>query len=139
MAETYFDLSRSLIESERPKDLKPAELKEFEMALDEEAFPFEEKAISVHEKNVELLRAGFFNGWTEKSLGRLSQLMPGRYAKQETSNGFLGAIDSYMYRTPASQVPPPSVGDDTTPIDPNQTTPAASTSVGDGVSHASAQ
>ena len=61
MAETYFDFSRSLIESERPTDLKPAELKEFEEALDEEAFPFEEKAISVHEKNMELLRAGFFN------------------------------------------------------------------------------
>jgi tetratricopeptide (TPR) repeat protein len=138
MAETYFDLSRSLIESERPKDLKPAELQEFELALDEEAFPFEEKAISVHEKNVELLRAGFFNPWTEKSLGRLSQLMPGRYAKQEASNGFLDAIDSYMYRTPASQVPPPPAGDDTTPVDPDQTTPAASTAVGDGVSHASA-
>ena len=73
MAETYFDFSRSLMESERPADLKPAELEEFELALDEEAFPFEEKAISVHEKNMELLRAGVFNQWTEKSLGRLAR------------------------------------------------------------------
>jgi hypothetical protein len=41
------------------------------MALDEEAFPFEEKAIGVHEKNMELLQAGVLNDWTEKSLGRL--------------------------------------------------------------------
>ena len=56
MAETYFNFSRSLVESERPTDLKPADLEEFEMALDEEAFPFEEKAINVHEKNMELLQ-----------------------------------------------------------------------------------
>jgi len=89
MAETYFDFSKSLVESERPTDLKPADLEEYEMALDEEAFPFEEKAIGVHEKNMELLHAGVFNSWTEKSLGRLADLMPGRYAKHEKSSGFV--------------------------------------------------
>jgi len=63
------------------------------MALDEEAFPFEEKAITVHEKNMEMLRAGVFNEWTQKSLSRLGTLMPGRYAKPEASSAFLNAID----------------------------------------------
>src|SRR6185369_8149514 len=94
MAETYFDFSHSLVESERPSDLKPADLEEYEMALDEEAFPFEEKAIGVHEKNMEMLRAGFFNEWTEKSLARLAKLMPGRYAKPEVSSAFVSAIAS---------------------------------------------
>jgi tetratricopeptide (TPR) repeat protein len=89
MAETYFDFSRSLVESERPTDLDPDELEEFELELDEEAFPFEEKAIDVHEKNIELLHAGVFNTWTQKSLGRLTELMPGRYAKQERDSDFL--------------------------------------------------
>ena len=93
MAETYFDFSHSLVESERPADLKPADLEEYEMALDEQAFPFEEKAITVHEKNIEMLRAGVFNEWTEKSLSRLGTLMPGRYAKPETSSAFLSTID----------------------------------------------
>jgi tetratricopeptide (TPR) repeat protein len=93
MAETYFNFSRSLLDSERPTDLKPAELEAFEMDLDETAFPFEEKAINVHEKNMELLHAGVFNTWTEKSLGRLTELMPARYAKHESSSGFIGAID----------------------------------------------
>jgi tetratricopeptide (TPR) repeat protein len=105
MAETYFDLSRSLAESERPTDLAPADLVAYEQALDEEAFPFEEKAIDVHEKNLELLQKGVFNAWIEKSLGRLAELMPGRYAKQEISSGFLGAIDSYVYRSPAPSGP----------------------------------
>src|SRR5262249_54016634 len=53
MAETYSNFSHSLLESERPADLKPADLEAFEMDLDETAFPFEEKAINVHEKNME--------------------------------------------------------------------------------------
>ncbi len=103
MAETYFDFSRALAESERPADLQPADLAEYELALEEEAFPIEEKAIDLHEKNMELLQAGVFNAWTEKSLGKLAELVPGRYAKNEMSSGFLGAVDSYVYRTPASQ------------------------------------
>jgi tetratricopeptide (TPR) repeat protein len=94
MAETYFNFSRSLVESERPADLKPADLAAFEMELDEAAFPFEEKAINVHEKNIELLHAGVFNGWTEKSFSRLTELMPGRYAKHEASSAFLGPMVS---------------------------------------------
>jgi len=92
MAETYFSYSRSLIESERPTDLKPAQLAEYELDLDEAAFPFEEKAIGVHEKNIEMLQAGVLNAWTEKSLSRLATLMPARYAKSEVTGGFIGTI-----------------------------------------------
>jgi tetratricopeptide (TPR) repeat protein len=50
------------------------------------------------------LHAGVFNSWTEKSLSRLTELMPGRYAKHETSSGFLGTIDSLVTGSPATQV-----------------------------------
>jgi tetratricopeptide (TPR) repeat protein len=110
MAETYFDFSRSLAESERPTDLSGADMAEYERVLEEEAFPFEEKAISFHEKNLEMMRKGTFNAWTEKSLGKLAEMVPGRYAKREASNGFLEAVDTYVYRTPVSQVPPPAPG-----------------------------
>jgi tetratricopeptide (TPR) repeat protein len=93
MAETYFNFSRSLLESEQPADLKPADLEEFKNNLDETAFPFEEKAINFHEKNIELLHDGIFNSWTEKSLDRLTELVPGRYGKHEQSAGFLGEIE----------------------------------------------
>jgi len=124
MAETYLDFSRALAESERPADLQPADLEEYELALEEEAFPFEEQAIDVHEKNLELLQAGVLNAWTEKSLGKLVELMPGRYAKNEMSTGFLGAIDSYAYRSPASQTFGPALGEaeTTPPGEPIQTT-----------------
>src|SRR4029077_2039507 len=106
MAETYLNFSRSLSESERPHDLPPASLNEYELALEEEAFPFEEKAIDVHEKNLESLQAGVVNAWTEKSLDKLALLMPGRYAKNEMSIGFVGAIDSYAYRFPIQTLGP---------------------------------
>lgn len=115
MAETYLDFSRALAASERPTDLSPENLKEYDEALETEAFPFEEKAIDVHEKNLEMLRAGVLNTWTEKSLGKLAELVPGRYAKNEVSSGFLGAIDTYEYRTPASQIYGPTLSSATSP------------------------
>jgi TolA-binding protein len=108
IAETYFDFSRTLTESERPKDLEPERMQEYEQALDEQAYPFEEKAIGVHEKNLEMLHAGVFNEWVEKSLGRLGDLVPGRYAKKEASSGFLDGLDSYVYRRPVQPPAPPS-------------------------------
>jgi tetratricopeptide (TPR) repeat protein len=103
MAETYSNFSLSLKESERPADLKAADVEKFEADLDEAAFPFEEKAIKVHEKNMDLLHAGVFNEWTEKSLSKLTELMPGRYAKSEMSSGVIVAMDRYVYRSPVAQ------------------------------------
>ena len=126
MAEIYWNFSTSLKESERPADVKGPDLEKFEADLDEAAFPFEEKAIKVHEKNMEMLHAGVFNSWTEKSVGRLAEIMPGRYGKPELSSGFPVAIDRYAYQLPAAQVSAPAVGNaTTTPSKPDQTTPLA--------------
>jgi cellulose synthase operon protein C len=100
IAEVYFGLSQALLGSERPRDLGAADLADYEMAIEEEAFPFEERAIDVHEKNLELLTAGVFNQWIERSLGKLAELMPGRYAKLEVSSGYLASLDVYSYRAP---------------------------------------
>ncbi len=123
MAETYFDFSRSLMQSERPTDLDATELQKYEMVLEEEAYPFEEKAIDFHEKNLEMLHAGVQNEWTGKSLGKLVELMPGRYARKEMSSGFPGSIDGYVYRTPASQAAPPPAPESTDTIPPVEPAP----------------
>jgi len=116
MAEVYSNFSRSLVESERPAGLSATDLQKYEDALEEEAFPFEEKAIAVHEKNLELISKGIYNAWTEKSLARLAVLKPGRYAKSEISSGFLGSIDRYVYRPPERPA---------APVDSAATAPAA--------------
>jgi tetratricopeptide (TPR) repeat protein len=105
IAEIYFDFSQSLMQSERPAGLGESDLLDYEMVLEEEAFPFEERAIEVHEKNLELLSVGVYNGWVEKSLGKLATLMPGRYAKFEASPGLIPSIDRYAYQAPAAPLP----------------------------------
>ena len=107
IAEIYFDFSESLLASEKPADLSPAELLDYELAIEEEAFPFEERSIEVHEQNYALISAGVFNPWIERSIGKLAEVMPGRYAKPEISTGYLGSIDFYAYRSPGA--PPPDV------------------------------
>lgn len=114
LGEIYSGFSRAVRESERPAGLAGAKLQDYEDALDEEAFPFEDKAIKVHEKNLELMTAGkLYNSWIEQSLARLAVLMPGRYAKAEISSGYLASIDRYAYRSPSAPAPVPSaVADD---------------------------
>jgi hypothetical protein len=104
MAGLYSDFSQALMQSERPADLAGAALQEYEQALEEEAYPFEEQAIEVHQKNLELMAAGVWNPWIEKSLDELARLMPGRFAKREASSGFIASVDGYAYRAPASPV-----------------------------------
>jgi hypothetical protein len=93
--------------------------------LEEEAFPFEEKSIHVHEKNLELMATGIYNPWIEKSLDRLAQLMPGRYAKPEESTGPLASLETYTYRSPALALAPSTAPTEATV--PNTDTPLDST------------
>ena len=90
LAEIYFEFSAALLDSERPAGLSEAEKVDYEMVIEEEAYPFEERAISVHEENFELLSVGVYNPWVQKSLDKLAVLMPGRYAKAEISGVDIG-------------------------------------------------
>ncbi len=105
IAEIYFGFSAALLESERPAGLSASETLDYDMALEEEAFPFEDRSIEVHEANYELLAAGIYNSWVQKSLDKLAGLMPARYAKNEISGGFIGSIDVYAYRMPIAPEP----------------------------------
>jgi len=130
IAEIYANYSRSLVESERPADLKPAAQQKYADQLEEEAFPFEEKAIQFHEKNLELIAGGTYNTWTERSLARLAALKPGRYAKSEISSGFLGSLDRYVYRQPPRSA--------TTTAAASDEAPAPTRPVSEGVANANA-
>ncbi len=97
MAEIYFNFSQSLKNSERPEKLSALELEEYELALEDQIFPFEEKAIAVHRKNVELLYVGVYSEWIEKSIGKLAEVFPALYARDEEHTGFVDTIDSFTY------------------------------------------
>lgn len=100
IAEIYFNFNRSLVESERPDDLSELELEEFNLMIEETAFPFEEKAITVHEKNVSLLSNGIYSKWIDRSIEKLSVLLPARYAKTEQALDYVAIMNSYNYSNP---------------------------------------
>jgi cellulose synthase operon protein C len=82
-AELYRQLGKDLMSSERPKNLKKDELEQYDVLLEEQAFPFEEKSIKLHEVNAARTKDGTYDEWVQKSFAALAQLNPGRYGKVE--------------------------------------------------------
>jgi tetratricopeptide (TPR) repeat protein len=93
IAELYHNLSKDLFESERPAELSAAELGQYEILLEEQAFPFEEEAIEVHEVNAARVADGVYDEWVRLSLDELAELMPARYAKYERGESYVSSID----------------------------------------------
>jgi TolA-binding protein len=83
IGEIYHGFGRSLLESERPADLSEDELEEYEVLLEEQAYPFEEEAIRIHEVNFRRIPQGFYDRWVRSSMEQLATLMPVRYGKME--------------------------------------------------------
>ena len=85
LAEIYNEFGQELMESERPAGLSGEELEQYDILLEEQAYPFEEKSINIHETNVGRISAGTYDEWVKKSLGKLKDLIPFRYSKEEKS------------------------------------------------------
>ncbi|HEX9772116.1 MAG TPA: tetratricopeptide repeat protein [Steroidobacteraceae bacterium] len=83
MADLYRHLGRALLDSERPAGLAADELEAYDVLLEEQAFPFEEKAIEIHETNVGRAADGLYDEWVQKSYAALAELEPARYARTE--------------------------------------------------------
>lgn len=92
IAEVYYRFSIDLLQSERPKNLSAIELEQYDLILEEQAYPFEEKAIGIYEKNIELMGHGIYNQWIDKSIEQLSGLLPARYGKQEEGERYVQSI-----------------------------------------------
>jgi len=62
-----------------PVDLNELEAMQYQMLLEEEAFPFEEQALGLHAENHQRIAEHGYDAWIGRSLGVLSELNPGRY------------------------------------------------------------
>ena len=93
IAEIYYDFAQSLLKSERPKGLNPEELTQYDTLLEEQAFPFEEKAIEIHVENLKLARTGVYDDWIKRSLSQLRKLQPARYNKFEKVGKYVDDIN----------------------------------------------
>jgi len=91
-AALYQDFGKAMLGSQRPRNLKKIELEQYNVLLEEQAFPFEEKAIQLHETNARRTTQGLYDEWVRKSLTALATLKPARWAKSERSEEALDAI-----------------------------------------------
>ncbi|HEX9757627.1 MAG TPA: tetratricopeptide repeat protein [Nitrospiria bacterium] len=80
----FEDYGLSIAQSERPSDLKPGELQEYNLLLEKESQQWKEKAVSAYERNVHRAQTvGLYDLWVKKSFERLGILNPQRYQKKE--------------------------------------------------------
>ena len=91
LGEVYEQFSIDLMGSDRPADLAADALEQYEILLEEQAFPFEEKAIDLYVANADRAPDGVYDDWVRKSFERLARLMPARYAKEERSEDVITA------------------------------------------------
>lgn len=91
-AALYQDFGKALLTSQRPKKLSKAELEQYNVLLEEQAFPFEEKATDLHEVNARRAADGIYDKWVKSSFKALGELRPVRYGKAERSEGVIDAI-----------------------------------------------
>ena len=92
IAEVYNEFSKSLLESERPKSLSDDELEQYEILLEDQAFPFEEKAIEFFEANLSHTKDGIYNKWTKMSHAKLKEIFPVRYLREEKIEAYINVI-----------------------------------------------
>ena len=87
LANLYLQLADDLMSSSRPSDLSTLELSQYELLLEEQAFPFEETALQLHENNAYRAQSGLYDRFVKQSFSVLSENLPVRYNKQEIQQG----------------------------------------------------
>jgi tetratricopeptide (TPR) repeat protein len=92
MAELYRQLAADMMTSERPANLDSDALEQYDVLLEEQAFPFEEKAIQLHQANSLRAGEGVYDEAVKKSFDVLAKLMPARYAKAEIGEDYVPAL-----------------------------------------------
>jgi tetratricopeptide (TPR) repeat protein len=91
-AELYHTLAQDLLASQRPKGLSADELEQYESLLEDQAYPFEQQAITIHELNARRAQQGIYDDSVRKSMTALAQLLPARYGKTERSETWVAAL-----------------------------------------------
>ena len=101
MGEMFEHHKDAIMTSERPSELTGEQLEEYNYLLEEQAYPFEEKAISIHEGNVKkTVEEGIYNLWVKKSYERLSTLVPAKYKREEAGKPFTGDLSANIPEDP---------------------------------------
>ncbi len=92
IATTYHLLAQALLKSDRPAGLSGLELEQYNILLEEQADPFDDKAIHLLVGNTELVKQGLYDSWIRLSFAELAELSPGRYDRHEQLESVVPAV-----------------------------------------------
>ena len=92
IAELYRKLGADLLASERPAGLSELELEQYTILLEEQAMPFENKAMGLYVANANLVKQNVYDDYVRKSFDALATLNPGRYNKREQDEPYVPVI-----------------------------------------------
>ena len=91
-----------IMSSPKPEGLTPPELEEYELALQEMAFPFETKALEAYRVNIQRsVKLEILDPWIEKTFERMAELAPWSYQRNESI-----AYPSTLIHSPPLSLPP---------------------------------
>jgi cellulose synthase operon protein C len=126
-AALYQDFGQALMQSQRPKKLTALQREQYDVMLEEQAYPFEEQAITLHESNSARSATGLWGPWVQRSFEALAKLKPARYGKTEElpgadQAGLLPPLQQALVHRQAGRLPEAVttleaavLGDDTAP------------------------
>lgn len=92
IAALYQDFGKALMTSQRPRKLSKLELEQYNVMLEEQAYPFEEKSTELHEINARRTADGIYDEWVKKSFAALKETRPVRYGKTERGEAVIDEI-----------------------------------------------
>ena len=87
LGQAYIELAQALYQSERPTELDALALEQYDILLEEQAFPFEEQAIEIHTTNIQRSWQGRYDHWVAQSFASLASLLPAKFDKPESFSG----------------------------------------------------
>jgi tetratricopeptide (TPR) repeat protein len=91
-----------ILSSPKPEGLTPPEMEEYELLLQEMAFPFEAKALDAYRVNIQRsVKLELLDPWIEKTFERMAELAPWSYLRSESI-----AYPSTLIQPPSPALPP---------------------------------
>ena len=83
LAQMYNQLAQDVMSSQRPSDLNDLALEEYDILLEEIAYPFEEKSIGIHISNIKRAWQNVYSDSIKQSFNALQTLEPAKYDRVE--------------------------------------------------------
>lgn len=107
-ADLFQGLARAILDADVPAGLQALEREQYRLLLEEQSQPFEDKAVELHQINLQRMAGGLpggqFNDWIRRSLRALQSLNPGRFERPE----IVGPYFAYALPAAPPEPPPPA-------------------------------